>query len=109
MDKIIFLLAACVAAIPSDCPDYVSYAAERHPPYSSGVHKFPFQRPKEECRTHPVPEVEHILEEDIKSAIKDPDLLRLFENAWPNTLDTTVLWQGTAENNPDEEASPRDL
>lgn len=38
----------------------------------------------------------------IKSSILDPDLARLFENTYPNTLDTAIRWQGYA-NNSDEE------
>jgi meiotically up-regulated gene 157 (Mug157) protein len=98
----IILLAALAAA---QCPGYTSYASERHPPFSSGIHNFPYQRPSEECRTYRVPLVESIIEEEIKQVIKDPDLLRLFENTWPNTLDTTVLWQGASESNEDEELS----
>lgn len=37
--------------------------------------------------------------EDITSRMKDKDLARIFENAFPNTLDTTVRWHidGTAQ------------
>lgn len=34
--------------------------------------------------------------ERLKPTIKDPDLFRLFENAFPNTLDTAVRWKGFA-------------
>ncbi len=36
-------------------------------------------------------EVENVID-DLKARIKDKDLARLFENAFPNTLDTTVRW-----------------
>ncbi|KAH7319794.1 hypothetical protein B0I35DRAFT_478108 [Stachybotrys elegans] len=105
MRSILLALAGVAAAIPSDCPGYTQYAETRHPPYSAGKRNFPFQRPEERCRTHPIPEVERIINDDMKSAIKDPDLHRLFENTWPNTLDTTVLWKGVSAENANEELS----
>lgn len=51
----------------------------------------PFQRPAEACRTFSSPLVEKIIE-DLSDRIVDKDLARLFENAFPNTLDTTVRW-----------------
>jgi meiotically up-regulated gene 157 (Mug157) protein len=35
--------------------------------------------------------------EKMKGKIKDPDLFRLFENRYPNTLDTMIKWRGFAE------------
>jgi meiotically up-regulated gene 157 (Mug157) protein len=34
--------------------------------------------------------------EKMKGVIKDPDLFRLFENTYPNTLDTMIKWRGFA-------------
>ncbi|KAI9037844.1 uncharacterized protein KD926_011547 [Aspergillus affinis] len=60
-------------------------------PYSEGPLKLPFQRPATECRTFSSPAVEQVIE-DVTSRMKDKDLARLFQNAFPNTLDTTVRW-----------------
>lgn len=105
MLPLIALLFAPAPALGQECPDYVEYAGERHPPFSSGVYEFPFQRPSEECRTYVVDEIEKVIDEDIKDSISDPDLYRLFVNTWPSTVDTTVKWTGFAEDNPDEEVS----
>jgi len=35
--------------------------------------------------------------ERMKGKIKDPDLFRLFENTYPNTLDTMIKWKGYAK------------
>jgi uncharacterized protein len=35
--------------------------------------------------------------EKMKPKIKDPDLFRLFENSYPNTLDTMIKWRGYAK------------
>lgn len=60
-------------------------------PYSEGPLALPFQRPSSHCRTFTSPLVEQVIE-DITSRMIDKDLARLFENAFPNTLDTTVRW-----------------
>ena len=51
----------------------------------------PYQRPSPHCRTFSSPLVEQIIE-DITAKMEDKDLARIFENAFPNTLDTTVRW-----------------
>jgi len=73
------------------CPDYAHYAVFPHRPWSDGPLRLPYQRPSAHCRTFHSPMVERVIE-DITSRMKDKDLARLFENAFPNTLDTTVRW-----------------
>ncbi|KAJ9365402.1 hypothetical protein C8Q69DRAFT_299134 [Paecilomyces variotii] len=73
------------------CPDYTAYSAVKHAPYSDGPLKLPFQRPAEECRTFSSPAVEKVIK-DITARMVDKDLAQIFQNAFPNTLDTTVRW-----------------
>jgi len=83
----------------SQCPSYTTYASTPHGPYSSGPLKIPFQRPDISCRTFTSPIVEKAIEE-MKSRLADPDLARLFENCFPNTLDTTIKWRSDSTNSP---------
>ncbi|KAE9371792.1 glycoside hydrolase family 125 protein [Stipitochalara longipes BDJ] len=73
------------------CPDYKRYSMFMHRPFSEGEMQLPFQRPEVRCRTFTSPLVEKVIE-DVTSKMVDKDLARLFENAFPNTLDTTVRW-----------------
>ncbi|KAH7089055.1 hypothetical protein FB567DRAFT_627580 [Paraphoma chrysanthemicola] len=73
------------------CPDYKNYAMRQHAPYSEGPLELPFQRPSKYCRTFESPLVEKVIEY-MNEKLVDKDLARLFENAFPNTLDTTVRW-----------------
>jgi len=50
---------------------------------------FVSMRPVQIQRTYFSPAVEELLQK-VKSAIKDPELAWMFENCYPNTLDTTV-------------------
>lgn len=70
-------------------------------PYSTGKHKFPSQRPNEKCRTFSSPLVEQVIS-DMADKLIDKDLAKLFENAFPNTLDTTVRWHVDATPDPVE-------
>lgn len=79
----------------STCPDYSYYAYQKHPPYSSGKYQLPYQRPVPACRKFNLTEVEDTIS-DMKQIIRDPDLFRLFENCFPNTLDTAIAWKGIA-------------
>lgn len=60
--------------------------------------KLPFQRPSPYCRTFTSPKVEQVIH-DLTSKIVDKDIARLFENAFPNTLDTTVRWHTNGTDN----------
>lgn len=100
--QLLAIAGVAAADVPSDCPAYDNYAAQRHPPYSCGKWKYPYQRPDARCRSYVVPEVEQTLNK-VKGMIKDKDLYRLFVNTWPNTVDTTILWHGKALDNADEE------
>lgn len=71
------------------CPDYAKYSQNTHQPLSEGPLRLPFQRPHPKCRTFHSDAVEKVIE-DVTSRMKDPDLARLFENAFPSTTDTTV-------------------
>ncbi|TQS36405.1 hypothetical protein Golomagni_03147 [Golovinomyces magnicellulatus] len=73
------------------CPNYKTYAQFKHEPYSEGPLKLPFQRPSVHCRTFSSPLVEKVIKE-VTERMLDKDLARIFENAFPNTLDTTVRW-----------------
>lgn len=73
------------------CPDYRKYSQFMHRPLSEGPMGLPYQRPSIHCRTFSSPLVEKVIE-DITGKMLDKDMARLFENAFPNTLDTTVRW-----------------
>lgn len=73
------------------CPLYDSYSSVRHPPFSEGPLQLSFQRPDEKCRTFHSNLVEKVIQ-DMTDRLADPDLARLFENCFPNTLDTTIRW-----------------
>lgn len=86
-------------AIPKpkpDCPSFEKHMRTRPGPISTGHRQFPLVRPPPECRTYPVPAVDAYIEK-MESSIKDPDLYRLFQNSFPNTLDTMVKWHGFAQ------------
>lgn len=82
-----------------ECPvSFESYMSSQPGPKSTGRRKFPLVRPPPECRTFMVPELEEYITK-MESKIKDPDLYRLFQNSFPNTLDTMVKWHGYAQDN----------
>lgn len=81
------------------CPHYEDFAKYRTDKrLSKGRYQLPFQRPIERCRKFPSSILEDTLAR-LRTKIADPDLFRLFENTYPNTLDTAVLWNGFASKN----------
>ncbi|ROW03058.1 hypothetical protein VMCG_05724 [Cytospora schulzeri] len=85
-----------------DCPEYDRYATKPHEPRTGGIYNLPYMRPAPECRKVVIPEVEEVIRE-MNKTITDPDLFRLFENCFPNTLDTSVTWTGVSSKNVQEE------
>jgi len=77
------------------CPSFDLLQATRPEPHSGGIRQFPLVRPHPACRTFQLPAMEILLKR-MKNVIADPDLYRLFENSFPNTLDTMVKWRGYA-------------
>jgi uncharacterized protein len=60
-------------------------------PYSDGPMALSSQRPHRSCRKFSSSAVEKVID-DVAPRMKDPDLAQIFRNAFPNTLDTTVMW-----------------
>ncbi|KAF1980098.1 hypothetical protein BU23DRAFT_576190 [Bimuria novae-zelandiae CBS 107.79] len=98
----LFVTVALPLLASAQCPDYAEYSKEVHGPLSSGKYKLAYQRPSEECRTFKSQGVEDLLTR-MEDVIEDPDLYRLFQNAYPNSLDTAVKWKGVAADNSEEE------
>lgn len=101
----LILLLSSLLASPSfglSCPDYADYSKERNKPVSAGRFELAYQRPDPSCRTFISSTVDEAIR-NMSSVIADPDLYRLFENTFPNTLDTAIKWRGYARNNSKEE------
>ncbi len=79
-----------------ECIGYEALQRSKQEPWSEGSRQFPYSRPSPECRTFNLPAMESLIEK-MKGVIKDPDLFRLFENSYPNTLDTMIKWKGYAK------------
>ena len=99
---LIAFLGAAATAQNSNCPDYTDYSTGYHAPFSTGRYNLSYQRPSPACRTFVSPEVDNTITR-LNGSITDPDLYRLFQNSYPNTLDTTVTWRGYSANNSEEE------
>ncbi|KAI8932925.1 hypothetical protein NX059_010396 [Plenodomus lindquistii] len=101
-DKVLGALSSVPVLAAAQCPDYIDYAKEVHEPLSTGKYKLAYQRPTEQCRTFKSPGLENTITR-MEAVIRDPDLYRLFQNAYPNTLDTAIKWKGYAADNAEEE------
>ncbi|KAJ4472289.1 Six-hairpin glycosidase-like protein [Lentinula aciculospora] len=91
------VLLGSSSAVQSQCPDFTTYSASPQGNPSNGTLGLPFMRPDPACRTFNSTAVEKVIE-DMKGRLKDPDVARLFENTFPNTLDTTVRYYNQTEN-----------
>ncbi|KAK0744715.1 hypothetical protein B0T21DRAFT_280899 [Apiosordaria backusii] len=100
--QLLVVLAHVYTASSQSCPDYSTYSKTRHEPFSSGRYALSSARPPPECRTFNSSALESLLQ-SASDTIADPDLLRLFQNTYPNTLDTAIKWHGFAANNSEEE------
>ncbi|KAI0650006.1 Six-hairpin glycosidase-like protein [Trametes meyenii] len=89
--------ASALLSTAAQCPDYTSFSQKPQGSPSSGPLALPFMRPDPACRTFNSTAVEKVIV-DMKARLKDPDLARLFENTFPNTLDTTVKYFNKTEN-----------
>ncbi|KAI0006791.1 glycoside hydrolase family 125 protein [Xylariaceae sp. FL0662B] len=86
------------------CPDYKQYSGYPH----GGPLNLPFQRPDPRCRTFHSEAIEEVIA-DVTSRIRNPDIARLFENAFPSTTDTTVKFHMTGSTDKKKhKKSPRD-
>ncbi|KAI0921582.1 hypothetical protein AcW1_004489 [Taiwanofungus camphoratus] len=79
------------------CPDYTAYSQSPQGNRSTGPLALPYMRPIPACRTFNSSAVETVIN-DMTSRLKDPDIARLFENTFPNTLDTTIKYFNSTEN-----------
>ncbi|AMD21567.1 HFL289Wp [Eremothecium sinecaudum] len=82
------------------CPDYAEYSRTPHHDREGPETplKLPYQRPLEKCRTFRSPVIDNFIKNFVPM-LQDPDLAIIFENAFPNTLDTTILWHVEGEQN----------
>jgi hypothetical protein len=80
---------------PTRCVRYEKIQRLHQGPLSAGKRQFPYSRPSPECRTFNLSSMEQLIE-GMNGTIRDPDLFRLFENSYPNTLDTMIKWRGYA-------------
>jgi meiotically up-regulated gene 157 (Mug157) protein len=63
----------------------------------NGISKYPSMRPPASARNFSSNAIENTIDE-FKSNVKDEEIAWLFENCFPNTLDTTVFLKATGKN-----------
>lgn len=90
-------VAAASSLAGAQCPDFTTFSQSPQGNPSKGPLGLPLMRPSPACRTFNSSAVEKVIS-DMTSRLKDPDLARLFENTFPNTLDTTVKYFNATEN-----------
>ena len=95
------VLFSYIGIIFAACPDYSDYSQEYHTPFSSGAYNLSYQRPVPACRTFNSSIVEDTVTR-MQSVIHDPDLYRLFQNSYPNTIDTAIKWKGVSNTTGEE-------
>jgi hypothetical protein len=88
--------ASSAATPKKECINYQGLQHLRQEPLSEGRRQFTCNRPSPECGTFNLLAMEKLIDK-MKDIIKDPDLFRLFENSYPNTLDTMIKWRGYAK------------
>ena len=88
--------------LPGDCGSYSQRAKVAQKPLSKGRFQLGYQRPPPACRSFNSSLAEKTVTR-MKDVISDPDLYRIFENTFPNTIDTAIKWKGVAANNSQEE------
>ncbi|KAJ7240089.1 Six-hairpin glycosidase-like protein [Mycena rebaudengoi] len=84
-------LFVLLSAASATCEDFATYSTRREGTPSTGPLGLQFMRPDVGCRAFNSSVVEKVVA-NLTGRMKDPDLARLFENTYTNTLDTTVKW-----------------
>ncbi|KAF7344688.1 hypothetical protein MVEN_01629100 [Mycena venus] len=97
LSSALILTIALIGSAHAQCPDFTTFSQTPQGDPSSGPLALPFMRVTPECRTFNSTAVEKVIT-DMKARLKDPDIARLFENTYPNTLDTTVKYFSKEEN-----------
>ncbi|KAJ7816799.1 Six-hairpin glycosidase-like protein [Mycena leptocephala] len=97
LSSALILTIALIGSARAQCPDFTTFSQKPQGNPSSGPLALPLMRVNPECRTFNSTAVEKVIT-DMKARLKDPDIARLFENTYPNTLDTTVKYFSEEEN-----------